>query len=137
MAHRNVIIVSGCLLSLFALVGCGRQNVSADPKYQAGFVPGATYRLLVDAQYFTDSGGFIITEGTYNGGHGALVPKGVRIQMDRIEREWNLDTHYLVYYMGHFVDGPFAGSKIELNGITMYTTTYEKHWDPEVLEPVP
>ena len=73
MTRRNAIIFLGCLLALLALRNCGRQDVTADPKYRGGYVPGATYRLLVDAQYFTDNGGFIYTEGVnYNGGYGAL-----------------------------------------------------------------
>jgi hypothetical protein len=110
--------------------------VSTDPKYAGGFVRGATYRLLVDAQYFKDNGGMIITEGTYNGGKGALVPKGVRVQLDRIELEHNLEAGELVHYIGHFVDGPFAGRNININDATMRTADgYQR--DPKVLEPVP
>ena len=98
---------------------------------------GATYRLLVDSQYFADNGGFIITTGTYNGGYGALVPKGVRVQLDRIELEKDIETSR-IYYMGHFVDGPFAGRRIEMKDTTTLTANYEGYErDPKVLELVP
>jgi hypothetical protein len=138
MAHLNAIIFLSCLLSLFALGGCGRQDVSTDPKYAGGFVRGATYRLLVDAQYFTENGGFITIEATYNGRNGAFVPKGVRVQLDRIELESDPIGANRVYYMGHFVDGPFAGRNIIMNDTTMMMPpSYNSERDPEVLEPVP
>ena len=137
--RRNAIILLGllgCLLSSFALRGCGRQDVTADPKYWGGHIPGATYRLLVDAQYFKDNGGFIITQGTYNGRTGDLVPKGVRVQLDRIELKKGSLGGDQVYYMAHFVDGPFAGSNIDLGGITMGTADGSQR-NPKVLELMP
>ena len=135
MTRRIAMIFLGCLLAWFALRSCGRQDVTADPKYGGGFVRGATYRLLVDAQYFEDNGGFIITEGTYNGGYGALVPKGVCVQLDRIELQKDPIGADRTWYMGHFVDGPFAGRKINMKDATMGTADgYQR--DPKVLEPV-
>jgi hypothetical protein len=127
-----------CAALVIALGGCGRTDVSSDPKYQGGFVPGTTYRLLADAQFYEDPKGAFVTKAGYNwnGSFGAPVPKGVRLQVDRIEREPSLEAGHLIHFTGHFVDGPFAGRSISLNGLTIFTADGPQR-SPEILEPVP
>ena len=126
-----------CLVSCTAFGSCGRKDVSSDPKYWGGYVPGATYRLQADAQYFEDHDGSGVTRvGVAHGSHVTLIPKGVRVQLDRIERKEHIEAGELVYFMGHFVDGPFAGRKIDLGGISL-TTENGPQRDPKMLEIVP
>jgi hypothetical protein len=130
-----LILTIGSVLWL-ALGPCGRHDVTSDRQYWGGYVPGATYRLLVNVKYVEERGGFISTLDGYNSSDGTIVLKGVRVQLDRIELEKDFQAGDQIYFMGHFVDGPFGGRKISLDGITM-ATAHGDQLNPKVLELVP
>jgi hypothetical protein len=123
------------------LGGCDR-DVTSDPKYWGGYVPGATYRLVADVHYWDDGTCYPASWNTIsNGAHGTMVPPGTRIRLDRIERYYSGVGGHFLRVVGRFLDGPFAGRDVHLPALSTRLHIYDEDKgfrpDPKYLEVCP
>jgi hypothetical protein len=109
------------------LVGGCDEDVTSKPQYWGGYVPGATYRLLVDVSYWEDGPCYPASWSTMlNDSYGKMVPAGTHIRLVRIERRYSMGAGHLFRIVGHFLDGPYAGRDVGLGGISTRIDKYNE-----------
>jgi hypothetical protein len=139
----------GAVIYLFILIGCAAtvgctSDVTWDPTYRFGWVPGRVYQLARPMDLVKDTGtsDYYFSEragnpvGTVIGGinsHDQVVVQdaqpGMRFRMEKLIRECNPMATITVAY-GRLVDGPYAGSVVGLWSVSDHAS----HGDNELVD---
>jgi hypothetical protein len=127
---NRVIIVITVLL----LAGCVH-DISYDKRFQTDYVVGGTYRVLQKlAVRDLDMLALSVPRGEPPSSLGearkqiqffvGYVPVGTLIRLEKLELESHFEMGKLVWAKGRFIDGPFAGKKVELGFASEKSKTY-------------
>lgn len=144
MKHCTLLAIAAAFLTGC----CGSRDVTNDPEFNKGFVPGQTYRLLQDV-FIDESGRLVLPR------HSSIPPtaahyyarptdwpevKGVveagsEVRVERLMMgPWNVRT---VLIEGKVLTGKQAGKEVTLQSLSAPDWTVNPKWDADVRTPNP